>query len=170
MTKILRLGFYIFSLLILQSICYTVTLDCINKCSGCAASCMTYDGGPFDSNKLCVSNCTNQYKIEIEIGCSFSCSGNCDYSYTSRGLTISGCATSQDNLWQSIELLLNLEYKIFNRGASNYDWIGGVCTWAIIGIVIGIVGGIAIIVGVIIFIKKRKAARGRSLLDSSTNQ
>ncbi len=59
--KILSLSI-ILSLLILQSLCYTVTYDCINKCSGCKASCLIYDGGPFDSNKLCISDCTSLYK------------------------------------------------------------------------------------------------------------
>jgi len=48
--------------------------------------------------------------------------------------------------------------------------MGGVCTWTIIGIVIGILGGIAIVIGVIIFIRRRNAAKGRSLLNSSTDQ
>ena len=167
--KILSLSI-ILSLLILQSLCYTVTYDCINKCSGCKASCLIYDGGPFDSNKLCISNCTSLYKTQIQIGCSFGCSGSCDYRYTSQSYTISGCATPQDNLWAAIELQLNLAYKAFIKSGTNYDWIGGVCTWTIIGIVIGILGGIAIVIGVIIFIRRRNAGKGRSLLNSSTDQ
>lgn len=63
-----------------------------------------------------------------------------------------------------------MAYKALIKTGTNYDWIGGVCTWTIIGIVIGILGGIAIIIAVIIFIKRRNAAKGRSLLYSSTDQ
>lgn len=167
--KILRLSFLIFSLAILQTFCYTVTFDCISKCSGCKAACLFYDGGPFNENKLCTTSCTGLYKTETNIGCSFSCSGGCDYSYTAKDLTIKGCATEQDNLWVAIELQFNLAYKAFKLGTSNYNWTGGVCAWSIVGIVVGILGGIGIIIGVIIFIKKRKANRERSLLNSSTD-
>lgn len=61
-----------------------------------------------------------------------------------------GCATPQDNLWPTIELNLNIAYKALIKSGTNYDWIGGVCTWTIIGIFIGILGGIAIIIGVVL--------------------
>jgi Na+/phosphate symporter len=48
-----------------------------------------------------------------------------------------------------------------NNGASGYDWCGnvGTClsTGAIVGIVIGSVAGVAIIIGIIIYIRRKKA-------------
>jgi hypothetical protein len=133
----------------------TIKKSCY-RCGGCPKGiCLSYDGGPFNSNVGC-SNSTSCGFISgsYDIGC--SCSLGCGYTASFDGSSVSGCSTLSDPYWALIQYDLDIAYALFNGGT--YDWCSGVCTGPVIGVVIGVLVGVGIIVAIIIWRRKKAAA------------
>lgn len=96
------------------------------------------------------------------------CSLGCAYIATADGDSVSGWAISNDRLWPSIQINLDIAYVALIGGT--YDWCSGVCTGPIIGVVIGVLAGVGIIVGIIIWRRKKAAANqaGQRLMDNQS--
>ncbi len=145
----------------------TIKKSCFS-CSRCAPYvCLSYDGGPFNSNVGCSSSPICDFSTATyDIGC--SCSLGCGYTATIDGLSLSGCSTSSDQVWPLVQYDLDVAYSYLIGGT--YDWCSGVCTGPIIGVVIGVLVGVGIIVGIIVWRKKKAAANqaGHRLMDNQS--
>ena len=160
-----------FLLLVLALLISTISAETIKKscypCTGCGGRvCISYDGGPFNSNVGCsTGNVCGFNSGSYDIGC--SCSLGCGYTATFDGSSISGCSTNSDQLWPLIQYDLDVAYAVFNGGT--YDWCSGVCTGPIIGVVVGVLVGVGIIVAIIMWRRKKAAAQtAHRLMDNQS--
>jgi hypothetical protein len=73
---------------------------------------------------------------------------------------LTGCTNTDDKLWVNLKSALDTLYLIVKQTDVKYDWCGNSCalsTGAIVGIVIAVIAGLAVLgAGMHFFIKRRK--------------
>ena len=161
-----------FLVLCLAFLISVISAETIKKscypCSRCPKGiCLSYDGGPFNSNVGCsTTNYCGFISGSYDIGC--SCSLGCGYTASFDGNSISRCSALSDPYWPLIQIDLDNAYTVFNGGS--YDWCSGVCTGPVIGVVIGVLVGVGIIVSIVIWRRKKAAANqaGHRLMDNQS--
>ena len=117
--------------------------------------------------------CNTSSSFMISFDCSACSNGqDCTYTLKQNDFSFTGCTNSDDKIWVNFKSLLDGLYLVAKQTDEKYDWCASSCvlsTGAIVGIVIGVVVGmVVLVVGVHLFLKRRRRLSDGYLKHSSS--